>query len=99
MFLSALLLLVLVSAHFVSALLNGGSTVVKLQGCIKKTHLYAGNNSPVSAETMGDSKLTAFLTDAASLGPIRFVVVGSGAILVSRKIHTSSLHLLFDVSS
>ena len=56
------------------------ANVLQLQG-IKTTPLFAAN-TPVSADAVGDSKLTAFLADAASLGPIRFVVVGTGAILV-----------------
>ena len=81
-----LLLLLVCSLQFVTSLRSAGpSAVTKLQGS-KKTRLQAAN-TPVSADAVGDSKLTSFLADAASLGPIRFVVVGTGAILVGTMIH------------
>ena len=89
---SSVMLLMLLSASFVCSLMIGGSSsvVVKHQG--RKTTLLHAGNSPVSAEVIGNSPLTSFLADAASLGPIRFVVVGTGAILVRH--HDSDFHLL-----
>ena len=42
--------------------------------------LRAGN-TPVSTVDMGKDHLAQFLTELASVGPVRFVVVGNGAIL------------------
>lgn len=42
--------------------------------------LRAGN-TPVSAVDMGNNQLAQFLAELASVGPVRFVVVGNGAIL------------------